>query len=128
VGDLPVLFKGFHEDKDVVQIDHDYAFQDEVLKDVINHCLEGGRTVRETKEHDKGFIQATVGLEGSLPFVSLFYLDVVEAPSDVQFCEVQWATQPFECLVHLYYPLNNLRNTKAKYLNLLLYQSPISCL
>jgi len=31
---------------------------------------------------------------------------------------VQWATKPFECLVHLHYFLNNLRNTKAKYLNL----------
>jgi len=26
VGDLPVLFKGLHEDEDVVQIDHDHAF------------------------------------------------------------------------------------------------------
>jgi len=25
-GDLPVIFKGFSEDKDIVQIDHDYAF------------------------------------------------------------------------------------------------------
>ena len=41
---------------------------------------------------------------------------------------LQWATKLFECLVHLHYFLNNLRNTKAKYLNLFLYQSPISCL
>jgi len=87
-GDLPVLFKGFCEDKDVVQIDHDYAFQDEVLKDVIHHRLEGGRTVCEAEEHDKGLIQTMVGPEGSLPFTSSLYPDVVEAPPDVQFREV----------------------------------------
>jgi len=86
-GDLPVLFKGLHEDEDVVQIDHNHAFRDEVLEDVIHHCLEGGGTVRKA-EHDKGLIQAVVGLEGSLPFISFLYPDVVEAPSDVQFREV----------------------------------------
>jgi len=59
-GDLPVLFKGLREDEDVVQIDHDHAFQDEVLEDVVHHRLEGGRTVREAEEHDKGFVQAAV--------------------------------------------------------------------
>jgi len=75
--DLPVLFKGLHKDEDVIQIDHDYAFQDEVLKDVAHHRLEGGGTVREAKEHDNG-----------LPLVSFLYPDVVEAPLDVQFREV----------------------------------------
>jgi len=87
-GDLPVLFKGLCEDEDVVQIDHDHAFRDEVLEDVVHHRLEGGGTVREAKEHDEGFVQAAVGPEGGLPFVSFLYLDVVEAPSDVQFREV----------------------------------------
>jgi len=87
-GDLPVLFKGLREDEDVIQIDHDCAFQDEVLKDVIHHRLEGGRTVREAEEHDKGFIQAAVGPEGSLPFIFFLYPDIVEAPSDIQFHEV----------------------------------------
>ena len=41
-GDLPVLFKGLREDEDVVQIDHDHAFRDEVLEDVVHHRLEGG--------------------------------------------------------------------------------------
>jgi len=88
VGDLPVLFKGLHEDEDVIQIDHDHAFRDEVLEDVVHHHLEGGGTVREAEEHDKGLVQAVVGLEGGLPFVSFLYPDVVEAPSDVQFHEV----------------------------------------
>jgi len=94
-GDLPVLFKGLREDEDVVQIDHDHAFQDEVLKDGVHHRLrlEGGGTVCEAEEHDKGLVQAMVGSEGGLPFVSFLYPDVVEAPSDVQFCEVLGSTE-----------------------------------
>jgi len=68
------------------------------------------------------------------PYVSLIILcsssHVPHSPS-FRTCSrwnIQWATKLFECLVHLHYFLNNLRNTKAKYLNLFLYQSPISCL
>jgi len=74
-----VLFKGLCEDEDVVQIDHDHAFRDEVLEDVVHHRLEGGGAVREAEEHDKGLVQAMVGWEGTLPFVSFLYLDIVEA-------------------------------------------------
>jgi len=87
-GDLPVFFKDLHEDEDVVQIDHNYAFRDEVLKDVVHHCLEGGGTVHEAEEHDKGLIQAAVGPKGGFPLVSFLYPDVVEAPLDVQLCEI----------------------------------------
>jgi len=95
-GDLPVLFKGLREDEDVVQIDHNHAFQDEVLEDVVHHCLEGGGTVHEAEEHDKGLIQAAVGLEGGLPFVSFLYPDIVEAPSDVQLVMSRGFTQGYE--------------------------------
>jgi len=87
-GDLLVFFKGLCEDEDVIQIDHNYAFRDEVLKDVVHHRLEGGGTVREAEEHDKGFVQAAVRPEGGLPLVSFFYPDIVEAPPDVQLREV----------------------------------------
>ena len=87
-GDLLVLFKGLREDENVVQIDHDHTFRDDVLEDAVHHRLEGGRTVREAEEHDERFIQATVVPEGSLPFVSFLYPDIVEAPSDIQFREV----------------------------------------
>jgi len=93
VGDLPVLFKGLHKDEDVVQIDHNYAFRDEVLKNVVHHHLEGGGTVREAEEHDKGLVQAAVGLEGGFPLVSFLYPDVVEAPLDIQLCEVLGSTE-----------------------------------
>jgi len=87
-GDLLVLFKGLCKDEDIIQIDHNYTFQDEVLEDVVHHGLEGGGTVCEAEEHDKGFVQAVVGPEGGLPLFSFLYPDVVEAPPDVQLREV----------------------------------------
>ena len=41
---------------------------------------------------------------------------------------IQWATKPFECLVHVYYFFDNLRNTEAKDLNFFLSKSFVSCL
>jgi hypothetical protein len=37
----PVFLNGFGKDEDVVQINADYSFQNEILKDVVHHCLEG---------------------------------------------------------------------------------------
>jgi hypothetical protein len=33
----------------------DSAFGDQVLEDLIHHCLEGGWTIGEAKVHDQGF-------------------------------------------------------------------------
>jgi len=57
------------------------------------HCLEGGRTVHEAEEHNKEFVQAVAGPEGSFSFVTFLYLDVVEIPLDVQFREVLGSTE-----------------------------------
>jgi hypothetical protein len=32
-------------DEDVVEVDHDISRQNEVLEDVVHHCLEGGQGV-----------------------------------------------------------------------------------
>jgi hypothetical protein len=45
--------------------------------------LEGGRRVRETKEHNCWFEKSFVGDECGLPFVSFLDLYVVVSPSDV---------------------------------------------
>jgi hypothetical protein len=47
-----MLFHCFCEDEDVIQVDTDYAFRDEVLEDIVHHGLEGGRAVGEAEEHD----------------------------------------------------------------------------
>ena len=49
---LVMLFHRFHKGEDVVQVDTDYTFRDEVLEDIIHHGLEGGRAVGEVEEHD----------------------------------------------------------------------------
>ncbi len=76
------------QDEDVIQINHNYTFRNEVLEDVIHHHLESGRTVCEAEVHDKGFIEAVVGSEGCLPLVNLLYSDVIETPLNVQLGEV----------------------------------------
>ena len=76
---LAMFFKGFSEDQDVIH-EHNYnPFIDELLENVIHHCLEGFWTVCEAEEHDKGLIQATVGLEGCLPLISFFYTEIGRA-------------------------------------------------
>src|SRR5260370_15762474 len=55
-----------------------------VNEDVIHHCLEGGRRVAQSKEHDKGFKQSTVRGESCLPLIPFLQSDIVETPAEVQ--------------------------------------------
>ncbi|KAG6867443.1 hypothetical protein C0993_002707 [Termitomyces sp. T159_Od127] len=71
VCNLAMLLKRFGIDEDVVKIYTHYALYNEVLEDVVHHCLEGGQAIGESKEHDEWFKQPPVGLEGSLPLISL---------------------------------------------------------
>ncbi|KAG6863343.1 hypothetical protein C0993_011909 [Termitomyces sp. T159_Od127] len=88
VCNLVVLLKRVSVDEDVVKVYAHYTLHDEVPKDVIHHCLKSGRTVGESKEHDEGFKQSTIGSEGSLPLVSFLNVHIVVALLDVQFGEV----------------------------------------
>ncbi|KAG6859862.1 hypothetical protein C0993_003367 [Termitomyces sp. T159_Od127] len=88
VCNLVVLLKCVSVDEDVIKVYAHYTLHDEVSEDVIHHCLESGWTVGESEEHDKGFKQSTIGLEGSLPLISFLNVHIVVAPPDVQFGEV----------------------------------------
>lgn len=48
---LEVLFLGFAEDEDVVKVDNDVGIV-EIAEYSINHLLEGGRSIGESKRHD----------------------------------------------------------------------------
>ena len=74
--------------QDIVHIDCHIPFIDEVLEDVVHHGLEGGRAVGEAKEHDQGFKEAPICLEGGFPLVSLFDLHIVVSPTYIQFRKV----------------------------------------
>lgn len=80
-----VFFFSGCKHQDVVHVDDDMAAIDEVGKEVIHHCLEGGRGVSQSEEHDRRFEQPLVSLECRLPFVTFFDTDVIVPPSDVHF-------------------------------------------
>ena len=85
---FPVLFQCSSEDKDIIQVDHYNAFCDQLLEDAIHHCLEGGWSIGQPKEHDQGFIEATICPEGCYPLVSFFHANIIEPPADVEFSEI----------------------------------------
>ena len=71
------------EDEDVVQVDHDYTFCNELFKDVVYHRLQGSCAVCETEEHNKWFKQSMVCSKSGLPFVTFLDADIVEAPLNI---------------------------------------------
>ena len=71
-------------DEDIIHIDRDISFIDELSKEVVHHRLEGGGGVHEAKEHDHRFEEATVRFEHSLPLVAIAHADVVIPPMDIQ--------------------------------------------
>jgi hypothetical protein len=52
------------KNEDVIQVDADYTFRDQVLEYLVHHGLKGGWTVGETKEHNQGFKKSSVCAEG----------------------------------------------------------------
>jgi hypothetical protein len=58
------------------------------MENVIHHCLEGGRAISESEEHDERFKESAVGPKSSLPFISGLNANIVEAPADIQLSEV----------------------------------------
>jgi len=58
------------------------------LEDVVHHGLESSGTIGHSEKHYKRFKQATVGMESRLPFISRLDAYIIEAPTDVEFCEV----------------------------------------
>ena len=58
--------------QDVVHVNSYMTLVNEIFEDVIHYRMEGSRAVGEAKEHDQGFEEASICLEGGLPLVSLF--------------------------------------------------------
>ena len=78
-----MLCQRLGEDQDVIQVHTDHSFHDEVMEDVIHHCLEGGWTVGESEEHDQWFKEPPVGPECCLPLISLGDAHIVVPPLDI---------------------------------------------
>ena len=54
---------------------------------MIHHSLKRGGGVGKTEEHDSGFKQPAVGLEGGFPFIAFFDANIIIALAEVQFGE-----------------------------------------
>ena len=59
---LLMMFDHMGVYEDAVPVDYHIALVNEVLENVVHHCLEGGQTVGEAEEHDKGFEEAWIDL------------------------------------------------------------------
>ncbi len=91
--DLSVFVKGFREDQDVVEIDSDLSFSNKIAEDVIHHPLECGGQIGKSEEHDCGFEQSSIRMEGGLFFVTLSDSDIVVSPMNVELCEILGTTK-----------------------------------
>jgi len=76
------------KNQDVVQVYYYDPFSYDGSEDVVHHSLESSRTISHSEEHYERFEQATVGMESHLPFISRLDVYIIEAPMDVEFCEV----------------------------------------
>ena len=79
-----MLFKSLSEYQNVIHITNHYPSVDKVLQYVIHHSLKSGRGVAESKEHNQWLIQASIGTESCLPFMSFLYSDIIEPPLEIQ--------------------------------------------
>ena len=83
-GTFAVCFLVQGEYEEVIHVDDEPSFSDHVTEGVIHEALECGGRVGETEEHGCGFEKTFVGDKGSFPLVTVFDLNIVVAPLDVE--------------------------------------------
>jgi hypothetical protein len=87
VNNFPMFHESSAPDEDVVQIDCNFAFSNQICEYGVHQHLECGGRVGEPKEHDARFKETLVSNEGCLPFIAFFDLDVVVAPTNIKLGE-----------------------------------------
>jgi hypothetical protein len=85
--DSPMFHDGFHVDEDIIEVDADNTFHNQILENVVHHHLEGRWGVGESKKHHQWFIEATIFSKCCLPLITLLHAYIVVPPSDVEFGE-----------------------------------------
>jgi len=83
-----MLLLCLRKDQDIVQVYYYNLFSYDGLENVIHQGLESSGTIGYSEEHYEWFEQAMVGAESYLPFISGLDAYIIEAPTDVKFCEV----------------------------------------
>ena len=78
----------FHEDQDVVEV-HTYdTFLNQILEDVIHHCLEGGRGIGQSEKHHQGFEKSPICTKSHLPLIVVFHTHIIVSPMNIELREV----------------------------------------
>jgi hypothetical protein len=77
----------WEEDKEVIHVDNQPSFGDEILQGVIHEMLKCGRSVHEAKEHNSWFKESSRSNKGGFPLITFIYPYIVVSPSDVEFGE-----------------------------------------
>ncbi len=63
------------------------AIVDELMEDMVHHCLECCRGVTQSEKHDSWFKQPSVSSEHGLPLIIFLDLHVVESPAEIKYGE-----------------------------------------
>jgi hypothetical protein len=71
----------------IIEVYANHAFHDEVLENIVHHCLEGGGRVFESEKHHQGFVEAVVSTKRRLPLVTLLHSNILVPPSHVELGE-----------------------------------------
>jgi hypothetical protein len=87
VDNLLMFIESSAPNEDVIEIDCNFAFGNQISKDGIHQCLESGGRVGEPEEHDTGFEKTLVCNEGCLSFIAFFDSDVVVASMNIKLGE-----------------------------------------
>jgi hypothetical protein len=87
VNNFPMFLESSAPDEDVVQIDCDFAFSNQICEYGVHQHLECGGQVGKPEEHDARFEKTLVGDEGCLPFIAFFDPDVMVAPMNIKLGE-----------------------------------------
>jgi hypothetical protein len=84
VNDLPMFSESGAPNEDVIQIDCNFPFSNQICEDGIYQCLERGGRVGEPEEHDAWLEETLVGDEGCLPFIAFFNPNIMVAPMNIK--------------------------------------------
>ena len=87
VDDLPVFREGVRVNEDIIHIAYHLTVVDELMEDIIHHCLECCRGVTQSEKHDGWFKQPLVSSECGLPLVIFLDLHVIESPVEIEYGE-----------------------------------------
>jgi hypothetical protein len=92
---LQVLCPSLVVDEDVIQIHH-YKIISERSYDIVYHPHKSCWSICQTKGHEQTFKKTFFQLEGGLPYICLFYWDLVVTKLQINLTEVFVPHEPIK--------------------------------